>query len=116
MPSLPIKILISLGSISIVYAFVCDIRLSRKARKLAIWLEKKRPDLWSELNPIARNWNGGHPALKLLYRRNAVGLPKFDQKYKRLHRIERQFIWGIITGSIFIGLVFIGLKFWGWHW
>lgn len=116
MASPQIKILLSLGALSIVYAFVCNIRLTRKASKLANWVQKERPDLWSELNVIARNCNGGHPGLKLLYRRNVVGLPSFDQQYKQLHSMERQLIWGIIVGLVCIGLVIIGLKFWGWHW
>ena len=77
MASPQIKILISLAGVSIVYAFVCNIRLSRRASKLADWLQKERPDLWSELNVVARNWNGGLPGLKLLYRREVVGLHKF---------------------------------------
>ena len=91
-----IKILISIAAISIIYAFVCEIRLSRKASKLANWLQKERPDLWSELNFVARNWNGGQPGLKILYRRNVVGLPSFDQQYELLHSMERQLIWGIV--------------------
>ena len=111
-----IKILISIAAISIIYAFVCEIRLSRKASKLANWLQKERPDLWSELNFVARNWNGGQPGLKILYRRNVVGLPSFDQQYELLYSMERQLIWGIVIGSVCIGLVVVGFRYWGWHW
>ena len=116
MASPQIKILISLSAVTIIYAFVCEIRLARKARKLANWLQKQRPDLWSELNSFARNYNGGHPGLKILYRRNAVGLPLFDQQYEQLRSLERKLLWGIGIGSVCIGLVIIGSKFWGWHW
>ena len=116
MASPQIKILISLSAVTIIYAFVCEIRLSRKARTLANWLQKQRPDLWSELNSFARNYNGGHPGLKILYRRNAVGLPLFDQQYEQLRSLERKLLWGIGIGSVCIGLVIIGSKFWGWHW
>ena len=116
MDSPQIKILISLAAVSIVYAFVCNIRLSRKASKLANWLQKERPELWSELNFVAKKWNGGHPGLKLLYQRNVVGLPRFNQQYEQIHSVERQLFWGIIMGSVCIGLVIIGYKFWGWHW
>jgi hypothetical protein len=116
MASPQIKILISLAGVSIVYAFVCNIRLSRRAGKLANWLQKERPDLWSELNFVARNWNGGQPGIKILYRRNVVGLPSFDHQYEQLHSIERQLLWGIGIGSLCIGLVIIGFKFWGWDW
>lgn len=116
MASPQIKVFISTAAVSIVYAFVCEIRLSRKARKLADWLQDKRPDLWSELNLIARNWNGGLPGLKLLYRRNVVGLPKFDQEFEKLHSIERQFLCGLIVGTICIGFVIFGFKYFGWHW
>lgn len=116
MTSPQIKILISLAAISLVYAFVCNIRLSRKAARLAKWLKKERPDLWSGLNYVARNFNGGQPGLKLLYRRNVVGLDRFDREYEQLRSLERQLLWGVVTGSVCIGLVLIGFRFWGWHW
>ena len=116
MASPQIKILISLAGISIVYAFVFQIRLSQKARKLANRLQNKHPDLWSGLNFIARNSTGGYPGIKILYRRNVVDLPGFDQEYEQLHSIERQLFWGLIAGTICIGFVIIGLKYFGWHW
>ena len=116
MTSPQIKILISLAAISIIYAFICQIRLSRRAGKLASWLQKERPDLWSELNLIAQNANGGYPGLKLLYRRKAVGLPRFNQEFEQLRIIERQLLLGIFLGSVCIGLVVLGSKLGGWHW
>ena len=116
MPNLQVKILLSVAGVSIVYAFICNIRLSRKAGRLRSWLEKERPELWSELNLISRNWNGGQPGLKLLYRRNAVGLPRFDREYEQLRALERKLLWGIGVGSVCIGLVLIGARFWGWYW
>ena len=80
------------------------------------WLKEMRPDLWSELNFFARNWNGGLPGIKLLYRRNVVGLPEFDQKYEQLNALERKLLWGIGIGSLCIGLVIAGSRIWGWHW
>jgi len=90
--------------------------MSRKASRLASWLQKKRPDLWSELNFVARNWNGGHPGLKILHRRNVVDLPRFDKEYAQLHSMERKFFWGIGIGSVCIGALLTGFMFWGWHW
>jgi len=116
MASPQIKILILLACVSGVYAFACQIKLSQKARKLSNWLEQERPDLWSEVNLIARNWNGGQPGLKILYRRKAVGLPRFDQQYEQLQSMERKLLWGVGMSSVCIGLVIIGFKFWGWHW
>jgi hypothetical protein len=116
MASPQIKILVSLACVSTVYAFICEIRMSRKASKLRNWLQKERPDLWSEFNFVARNWSGGQPALKILYRRNVVGLPVFDQQYEQLRSLERKLFWGIGIGSVCIGLVLIGSRFWGWHW
>ena len=116
MTSLQIKILICLACLAIGYAFVCHIRLSQQATRLADWLSKERPDLWSGLNPVARNWNGGQPGLKLLYRSKVVGLARFDREYPRLQSLERQLLWGVVTGAVCIGLVFVGTRYWGWHW
>jgi hypothetical protein len=116
MASPQIKILLSLGAVSLVYAFLWDIWISRKAGKLANWLQKERPALWSELNSFSRNYKGGHPGLKILYRRNVVDLPGFDQEYEQLHSMERKLLWGIGIGSVCIGLVIVGFRFWGWHW
>jgi len=114
MPDLQVKILITLAVIAIGYAFVCNIRLSQRAGRLADWLRKERPDLWSQLNPVARNWNGGHPGLKLLHRRNSVCLPRFDREYEQLRALERQLVWAVITGAACIGLVILGVKVFGW--
>lgn len=116
MASTQIKILVSLAGVSVVYAFVCEIQLSRKASKLRNWLKEMCPDHWSELNFFARNWNGGLPGIKLLYQRNVVGLPEFDQQYEQLNAPERKLLWGIVIGSFCIGLVIIGARFWGWQW
>ena len=116
MASPQIQILVSAASISIVYAFVWDIRLSRKASILRDRLRKECPKLWSELNFVARNWNGGQPGLKFLHRKNLVDLPWFDQQYEQLRAMERKLIWGMGIGSVCIGLTLLGSRFWGWHW
>lgn len=116
MTSPQIKILISLAGISLVYAFVCEIRLSQKARQLAEWVKNVRPELWAELNVVARNWNGGHPGLKLLYRKRVIDLPKFDREYKQVQALERKLLWGIGIGVGCLCLLFLGLRFLGWHW
>ena len=116
MPSPQIKILVSLAAVSIVYAFVCQIRMTQKAGRLARRVQKECPDLWSELNYVARNWHGGHPGLKILNRRNAVDLPGFDKEYEQLHSLERKFFWGVGIGSACIGALLAGVSFWGWHW
>ena len=116
MPSPQIKILLSLAAVAIIYAFVCQIRMTQKASRLARWVEKERPDIWSELNAVARNWHGGHPGLKLLKKRNAVDLPGFDQKYQQLHALERKFFWGLGIGSVCIGALIAGILLLGWHW
>ena len=109
------KILVVIACVSIVYAFVCQIRISRKAGILSEWIRKKRPDLWSEVPILARSWNGGQPGLKILYRRNAVGHPKFDRDYEQLQSMERNLLWGVSIGSVCIGLVIIGSVCWGWQ-
>jgi hypothetical protein len=115
MTSPQIKILVTLACISIVYAFVCHIRITQKANKLSEWIRKKRPDLWSEVPILARSWNGGQPGLKILYRKNVVGHPKFDQEYGQLQAMERNLLWGIGIGSACIGLIIIGSIYWGWR-
>jgi hypothetical protein len=114
MTSLEVKILISLAAVSLVYAFICQIRLSQKAGKLADRVKEKCPDLWSELNPIARNINGGYAGLKLLYQKNTAAFTQLDQEYRKLQSIERHLLGGIITGFISIGFVLVGVTFWGW--
>ena len=116
MASPQIKIFISLAAVASIYAFLCNIRMSRKARVLASWFQQERPDLWSTLNPFSRNYNGGHPGLKILYRKKAVDLPGFDEAYGQLHAMERKMLWGIAISAISIGAVIIGTRYWGWHW
>jgi len=116
MTSAAIKVLISIACAAIVYAFVCDIRIAGTARKLAQRLEQERPELWRGLNPIARNFRGGQPGLKVLHRRKAVDLPWFEEEYGRLRALERKQLWAVAAGAACIGLVLAGTGLWGWHW
>ena len=116
MPSLKIKTLISLATVSIVYAYVCQILLTQKAGKLARWLQQQRPELWSEMNSVARNWHGGLPALKVLKRRNVVDLPEFDREFEKLYAMERKLFWGIGICVLCFGALVAGFLLLGWHW
>ena len=110
----PSHVLLSVAAIAIVYAFFYQVRLARKASDLAKWVRGERPDLWSPLNFIARNWNGGQPGLKYLYRKKLLGLPRFERQYEELRVLERRLLWGIGIGSLCIGLLAIGTKLLGW--
>ena len=116
MTSPEIKILITLAGLALVHAFICDIRLSRNAARLADKLRDAYPDTWSELNPVARNWNGGYPAIKLLKRRNLVHLPGFDREYQELRTLEKRFLPSLATGVVCLGALIPGFLFLGWAW
>lgn len=111
-----IKILLALGAASALDAYVCEIRLSRLAGRLGERVRKARPDLWSGLDFVARNWNGGHPGLKLLYRRHAAELRQLDRHFVQLRSLERRLLLGIVSASLCIGMVMTGSVFWGWNW
>ncbi len=108
--------LISMAGVSSIYAYICDIRLYRKASKLSNWVKQEHPDLWAELNIFLRNWNGGLSGLKILHRRGVISHPYYDQQYEQLKVLERKVIFGIGIGSLCIGWVLIGAIFWGWKW
>lgn len=116
MASPEIVSLVSAASVSVIYAFINDIQLSRKASKLRKWLERERPELWSNLNVFARNWKGGQPGLKLLHRNNVIDLRHFDQQYEQLRVVERRVMWGVVLGSMCMGVAIMGSWLWGWQW
>ncbi len=116
MTSLEIKLLVSLACVATIYAFVTETRMVNRARKLRDWLQHERPDLWKDINLVARNWRGGQPGLKLLYQRKVIDLPRFDLEYEHLQSMERKQWWGIGIGITCIGLVLIGSTWWGWQW
>jgi hypothetical protein len=116
MASLQIKILVSMMAISVIYAFVCEIRLTRRAGELRKRITQERPELWSELNLFARNWNGGYAGLKVLYRENALDFQEFKEEYEQLRDLERKLLLGIGIGSACIALVIVGSRFLGWQW
>lgn len=116
MTSPQIKILVSGACVSILYAFVCDMIILRRARKLMNWLQQERPELWSKLNFVVKRVRGGQPALKMLKRKNAVDHPEFNRQYEQMNSMQRKVLWGIGTGLICVGLAIAGSRLWGWHW
>ncbi len=111
-----IKILVSLAGVASIYAFVCDIRLYRKASELSKWVKQECPEFWAEVNKYLRNWNGGQPGLKYLYRKGLISHPYFDQHYEQLKVLERKLFWSLGIGVFCIGLLLIGSLYWGWQW
>jgi len=109
-------ILVSLAVITIVYAFVCDIRLSSQAGKMSKRFAAERPDLWEQMNAVARNWRGGQPALKLLHRRGDLDLAGFGKQYAALQTLEHRMLLAMAIGAACIVLAVIGSKFGGWQW
>lgn len=107
------KTLISLGTVAVVYAFVCHVRLTAKAGDLARKVSGEIPDVWNGLNPVARSWNGGHPALKLLHRRGSLG-PAAEREYADLRSLEIRMLRGIAVASACIALLLLGARFRGW--
>lgn len=116
MTSPEIKILISIAAIVCIYGFVCQIQLTRQAGNLSKRVARDRPDLWSQLNPIARNWNGGQPGLKFLYRTQNIDIPGFKEDYNKLQILERRLLWAIAIGAACIALAGIGTKLNLWQW
>ena len=116
MTSPAIKVLVSLAGVSIVYACVQQIRMTGKARQLRAWVEQEQPEPWSQLNPVARNWHGGLPGLKLLHRQKVVDDPEFARQFGQLRVLERQMLYGIAVGAACIALTIAGFSFWGWVW
>ena len=116
MASPQITLTISLGVVAAVYSFWCNIRIAGKSSKIRERLEQEAPRAWSALNPIARNWNGGQPGIKLLHRQKSVNFPGFEDDVKQLLTLERKMLWGMGLAMACIGLVAAGTKFWGWQW
>lgn len=109
-------ITVSLTAVSVVYAFWCDIRISNKSNEIRRWLEKEAPGPWSNLNFVARSWNGGQPGIKLLHRKQLVRLPGFEEKVEQLRDLERRMLWGIAVAMLALVAAIGGTHLWDWQW
>ena len=114
MASPEVMLTISMATVAVVYSFWCHIRISGKASQIRRRLEKEASGPWSEVNPIARNWNGGQAGIKLLHRKKLVNLPDFDEQVKQLLELERKMLWGIGLGVVCLALAIGGAQWWGW--
>ena len=116
MTSPGIQVLLTTAAVALGYAFVCQVRLTSRAEELGSWVRRERQEIWSKLNPVARSWSGGLPALKLLHRRGLAGLPGFESRYAVLGDLERRMLWGMGVGAACLGFVAFGIRVLGWHW
>lgn len=102
--------------LSVLYAFACQIRLGSRAGKLSRWVQSRYPEAWNELNAVARSWQGGHPALKVLHGRRRVDSLEFRQRYRELRDLEVRLLVSLAIACICLLLILAGSEFWGWHW
>lgn len=109
-------VFVSLAAISLVYAYVCEIRQDIGYHRLRDWVEENHPDAWATLNAVHRHALGGRIGLRALHRGPLAHDPAFSDRYLPISRMERRKLQGMAVGAIAIGMTIVGTMFWGWAW
>ena len=111
-----VMVSISLAALAIFYAFICEIRQDRIARRLRDWVQETYPEAWEGLSWFHRRALASRITLRVLLRQRLITDRAFVERYSPITRLERRKLVALAICTTFIALVLVGTALWGWSW
>ena len=115
MASFPVKAIISVGAVSVLYAFWLSIQQQKQVRHLVNWLRDYNSNEWNCI-PWMQRVLIPRAGLTILFKQASVRDNNFFEMYERMRGIERRQVKALIFSALAIAAVLLGTKYWGWKW
>jgi hypothetical protein len=109
-------VLPALAALAVVYAFICEVRQDRIARRVRDWVLETYPEIWGRLPWFHRRALAPRITLRMLLRQRLVTDGALVERYSPIARLERRKLVALAVGAIFIALVIVGTRAWDWSW
>ena len=111
-----VMLLTPLAALAIGYAFICEVRQDRIARRLRDWVQETYPEAWGRLSWFHRRALASRIILRVLIRQRVITDRAFVERYSPIARLEYRKLVALAIGATFIALVLVGTAVWGWSW
>lgn len=102
--------------VAILYAFVCQIRAQRIARKAVRRLREISPRPWQSIHWFYRRLTSPVITMKVFRARHGLSDPSVQEQFERVTRLERRQLVAICAAALCIAITLVGTRFWGWAW
>lgn len=111
--SFPVMLLVSVGVMAGVYAFVLEVRRGVKTDRLLEWLKRERKADWDGLSRLDRILTVR--AVEMLRRGALAGDADFQARYQ-MTRHGTRFALAMSIAAVAVALVLAGTTWLGWEW
>ena len=111
--SVQVMVLVTVGVISTIYAFVLDVRRGLEADRFLAWLKAERSIYWDALSRVDRFLT--IRAVEILRRGPLAGDAEFHDRY-RATRHGARFAFAMSVSATVIALLVIGTVVFEWNW
>lgn len=104
---------ISVTTISVVYAYILQIKKDRRADKLRDWVAEKYPDVYNDLPWGYRKMLRSEIGINIINKKKLIDDSDFDKMYKELKASDKRFYILLATGVLGIAFTIIASKYFG---
>jgi hypothetical protein len=111
-----VMVLTPLAVLAAVYAFICEVRQDRIARRVRDWARETYPEVWGRLPWFHRRALAPRITLRMLLRQRLIADRALVERYSPIARLERRKLAALAIGAICIALILLGTGVWGWSW
>jgi len=106
---------ISVSAVSIVYAFVQQIKKDRRAGSLEKWVRDKYPEIYNDLPWVHRKLLKSEVSLNIINNKMLIDDSDFNFMYKELKSFNKKFYISLAIGILGLTFTFLISYFLGWE-
>jgi hypothetical protein len=105
---------ISVSTVSIVYAYIQQIKKDKKAENLEKWVRDKFPEIYNDLPWVHRKLLKSEVSLNIINNKKLIDDSDFEFMYKELKSFNKKLYISLAIGILGLIFTFITSHFLGW--
>ena len=106
---------ISVSTVSIVYAYIQQIKKDKKAENLEKWVRDKFPEIYNDLPWVHRKLLKSEVSLNIINNKKLIDDSDFEFMYKELKSFNKKLYISLAIGILGLIFTFFTSHFLGWE-
>jgi hypothetical protein len=106
---------ISLTAVSVIYAFIQQIKKDNKAEKLENWVRDKYPEVYDDLPWLHRKLLKSEVVLTVINKKKLLNDTDFELMYKEVTAFNKKFYISLAIGILGLTFTIVTSYFLGWE-
>ncbi|NIP38734.1 MAG: hypothetical protein GWO07_08340 [Candidatus Dadabacteria bacterium] len=109
-----IKVSIIVMAISVIYAYIQQIKKDNRAEKLELWVKDNYPDIYKTLPWFQRKLLKSEVSLVIINTKKLIDDNDFYEMYRQVKSFDKKIYIGVAIGILSIVFIILTSHFLGW--